>query len=300
MSAGTFSVVITETESPFCSATSTVIISSPAEALTLIATETSNVSCDNSQGTINAIANGGWGDYEYELTGAATVAFSPDGTFTDLSAGNYTVNVMDAEGCIASVNIFLVEPTPIDATFTPSTTLLSCFGGQNATITISNVTGGQGTEYIYTLNTISPTPSSSGPQTSNMFGDLGAGTYSIVISDGNECFFTSVDIVIAEPSPIQATLVKTTTQTCLTESALTLSATGGTGLYTYSNDSSFTTILGSFSSSTTFSVPVGTYQYYVRDINGCIANASNEITIDLLQDALITGFKDHFNISFVS
>ncbi|MEH6538010.1 MAG: T9SS type B sorting domain-containing protein [Psychroserpens sp.] len=282
MSAGTFSVVITETESPFCSATSTVIISSPAEALTLIATETSNVSCDNSQGTINAIANGGWGDYEYELTGAATVAFSPDGTFTDLSAGNYTVNVMDAEGCIASVNIFLVEPTPIDATFTPSTTLLSCFGGQNATITISNVTGGQGTEYIYTLNTILPTPSSSGPQTSNMFGDLGAGTYSIVISDGNECFFTSVDIVIAQPSPIQATLVKTTNQTCLTESALTLSATGGTGLYTYSNDSSFTTILGSFSSSTTFSVPVGTYQYYVRDINGCIANVSNEITIDPL------------------
>jgi len=149
-------------------------------------------------------------------------------------------------------------------------------------ITISNVTGGQGSEYIYTLTTILPTPSSSGPQTSNVFSDLGAGTYNITVSDGNECVLSSVDIVINEPTPIEASLVKTTNQTCLTESALTLSATGGTGVYEYSNDVSFTSVLGSFSASTTFQVPSGTYQYYVRDANGCIANVSNEITIDPL------------------
>ncbi|RKE95369.1 T9SS type B sorting domain-containing protein [Ichthyenterobacterium magnum] len=282
MTAGTFSVVVTETQAPFCSVTSTVIVSSPNEALALVANETSNVTCDNTQGTITAIANGGWGNYQYELTGDATVPFSPNGVFTGLSAGNYTVNVMDAEGCIASENIPLIEPTPIDATFTPSTILLPCFGDQNASITISNVTGGVGTEYIYTLNTILPTPSTSGPQTSNVFNNLGAGTYSISITDGNECFATSLDIVINEPTPIQANLVAATTQTCLTESTLTLSATGGSGTYTYSNDSSFATILGTFTSSTTFSVSDGTYQYYVRDINGCIANISNEITIDPL------------------
>ncbi|MDG5491573.1 T9SS type B sorting domain-containing protein [Psychroserpens sp. SPM9] len=287
LTAGTFSVVITETESPFCSATSTVIISSPSEALTLSATETSNVSCDNSQGTITATADGGWGTYEYELTGDATVAYSPNGTFTNLSAGNYTVNVMDAEGCIASENITLTEPTPIDATFTPNAPLLDCFGDQNASITVSNITGGQGTEYIFTLNTILPTPSTSGPQTSNVFNNLGAGTYSISISDGNECEMTSVDIVISEPTPIEVNLVKTTSQTCLTESALTLSTSGGTGPYTYSNDSSFTTTLGSFSTSTTFPVPAGTYVYYVRDVNGCTAEVSNEITVDPLLDLTI-------------
>ena len=284
MSAGSFTVEIIETESPFCNATSSVIITSPSEALTLVATETSNVSCDNSQGTITAVASGGWGTYEYELTGAANVPYSSNGTFTDLSAGNYTVNVIDAEGCIASVNVVLVEPTPIDAMFTPSTTVLSCFGDQDASISITNVTGGQGTEYSYTLTTILPTPSTSGPQTSNVFGNLGAGTYSITVSDGNECTLTSVDIVISEPTPITASLVKTTTQTCLTESTLTLSASGGTGQYTYSNDSTFATVLGTFSASTTFSVPPGTYHYYVRDENGCIANVSNDITIDPLPD----------------
>ncbi|MCF6295834.1 MAG: T9SS type B sorting domain-containing protein [Flavobacteriaceae bacterium] len=287
MLAGSYSVVITETASPFCSATSNVIISSPAEALALIANETSDVTCDNSSGTITATANGGWGDYEYELTGAATIAYSSNSTFTDLSAGNYTVNVRDAEGCIVSVNITLDGPIPIDATFTPNTTLLSCFGDQNASITVSNVTGGQGTDYIYTLNTILPIPSSSGPQVSNVFTDLAAGTYSITITDSFECILTSVDIVISEPTPIQASLVTTTTQTCFTESTLTLSTTGGTGPYEYSDTINFANVLGSFTSSTTFSVPDGTYQYYVRDANGCVANVSNEITIDPLPELVI-------------
>jgi gliding motility-associated-like protein len=287
MFAGSFTVVLTETETPFCSATENVIISSPAEDLTINATETSNVTCDNSQGTITAIAAGGWGDYEYELTGYATVPYSSSGTFTDLSAGDYTVNVRDAENCIATVDITLIEPLPIDATFTPNTTLLDCFGDQNASITMTNVTGGQGTEYIYTLNTILPTPSTSGPQGSNVFDNLGAGTYSVTISDGYGCFLTSVDIVIAEPTEIDASLVTATTQTCLNESTLTLSATGGTGTYTYSDNSTFTPVLGSFSSSITFSVPTGTYEFYVRDSNGCNSVVSNEITIDPLPDLII-------------
>ena len=44
----------------------------------------------------------------------------------------YTVNVRDVEGCIASETITLSLPDPITATFTPSTTVLDCFGDQNA------------------------------------------------------------------------------------------------------------------------------------------------------------------------
>ena len=288
MEAGTFSVVITETDIPFCSATSSVIIASPLEAMTLSVSETSNVTCNDNEGTITAIATGGWGDYEYELTGAATVAYSNNGSFSGLSAGTYIVNVRDAGGCIVSETITLETPDPITATFTPSTTVLSCFGDQDASITISNVTGGQGTNYTYTLNTVLPTPSVSGPQTSNVFENLGPGTYFVRITDGYDCEFTSVNIVITEPAPIEASLVRTTTQTCLTESTLTLSATGGTGLYSYSENSSFTPIIGTFSTSTTFSVPDGTYAYYVRDANGCVTNVSNEITVDPLPTLEVT------------
>ena len=287
LTAGNYTVEVIETESPFCSETATVVVSSPSETLVLTASETSNVTCDNSQGTITAIASGGWGTYEYELTGDASVAYSPTNVFSNLSAGNYTVNVRDSEGCIATVDIELIEPSPINATFTPSTTTLSCFGDQDASITISNVTGGQGTDYVYTLNTIAPNSSTSGPQTSNVFANLGPGTYSVTIEDSLGCSLTSVDIVIDEPTPVDANLVVETTQTCTTESTLTLSGSGGVGPYTYSTDANFTTIIGTFASSTTFSVSDGTYHYYVRDTNGCVANVSNEITIDPLPELTI-------------
>lgn len=282
LTSGTFTVVITETASPFCSNTANVIIGSPSDALTVTATETSNVTCDDDRGTITAIATGGWGTYEYELTGAATVPYSSNGTFTNLSAGTYTVNVRDAGGCIASDTVTLVVPPPISSTVTASTTMLSCFGDANATITANATTGGQGSNYTYTLNMLAPTVSSSGPQSSNVFSNLGAGTYQVVVTDGYNCEFISADVVIDAPTEVQASLVAASTPTCTVDATLTLSATGGTGTYTYSDDASFTTILGTFATSTTFSVVPGTYQYYLRDANGCVANVSNEITIDPL------------------
>ena len=287
IAAGTYSIVITETASPFCSATSSVIIQSPSNALVVVATETSNVTCDDNAGTISAVSSGGWGNYEYELTGAATVAYSPNGTFTNLSAGSYTVNVRDAGGCIASDNIILNVPPPINATVAANTTLLSCFGDTNASITVIGVTGGQGSNYSYTLNMTLPSVSSSGPQTSPVFSGLGAGTYNVVVTDGYNCSFNSPNIVITEPTQIEASLVLETPQTCLTNSTLTLSATGGTGTYEFSDTASFATVLGSFTTSITFSVPVGSYQYFVRDTNGCVANVSNEIVIDPLPALII-------------
>ena len=295
--ADSYSVVVTETAIPFCSSTSNVIIGSPSEALMLVATETSNVTCDNDKGTIIATANGGWGDYQYELTGATTVAYSANGTFTGLAAGNYTVNVLDAGGCIASDNVTLILPSIIDGTIMASTSTLSCFGDTNASITANVISGGQGSNYTYTLNQVSPTASSSGPQTSPIFNELGAGTYNVTIADGYNCDVTTTNVTILEPTPIEATLVKAISQTCFATTTLTLSATGGTGTYTYSDSPSFTTALGSFTSSTTMTVSTGTYAYYVRDANGCISTVSNEIKIDPLPPLTIDIDKTNATIN---
>ena len=284
LAGGTYTINATLINSPFCSASKNFTITRPTEALDLSASETSNVTCTNDQGTIVAVASGGWSStyvYELELLGTV-VATNANGTFTDLAAGVYTVNVSDTEGCMVSETVTLLAPAPIDATFSPSTNLLSCFGDEDATITVSNVTGGQGGNYTYTLNSSSPSSTASGPQTSPVFTDLAAGTYTITINDGYDCSLDSGNIVIAEPTQMQASLVTATTQTCLTDATLTLSAAGGTGSYTYSDDISFATVLGAFTTSTTISVTPGTYVYYVRDANGCIANASNEITIETI------------------
>lgn len=278
---GNFTVTLTQTESPFCTVISNLItIDSPISALSLLATETSNVSCDDNIGTITAIASGGWGTYEYELTGAATVAYSSNGTFTNLSAGNYTVNVRDINGCIVSDDVMLVLPSPITATVTANTNTLSCFGDANATITATTVNGGQNTNYTYTLNSLSPTVASSGPQTLPEFNNIGPGTYSVTIRDGLNCEFTSPDIIITQPTEVQANLVLTTSQTCTTDATLTLSATGGTGSYEYSESQAFTSVSLPFTTSVTFPVTNGTYMYYVRDTNGCISTVSNDIVIN--------------------
>ena len=280
--AGSYTVVITETESPFCSANSTVIIPSPAEPLNLVATETSNVTCDDDKGTITATASGGWGTYEYELTGTATVGYTSNGTFSGLAAGPYTVNVRDAGGCIVSENITLTLPTPIDGTISATPNVLACFGDTNAAITVGGVTGGETSNYTYTLNRVTPIVTSSGPQTSPIFNGLGVGTYNVLITDGYNCAFTTADITITQPTQVEATLVKATSQTCTTQTTLTLSASGGTGLYDYSDTSTFTNVLGTFTGSVTFPVSTGTFSYYVRDANGCSSNVSNTILVDPL------------------
>ena len=287
LAAGNYTVTITQTENPFCEATSNVIIASPLEVLALTVSETSSVTCTDSEGTIVAIAEGGWGNYEYELTGSATIAYSPNGTFTNLSAGTYIINARDAQNCIVSETITLNIPAPITATFAQSVTELACFGDQNASISITTVSGGQGLNYSYTLNTLSPTVSTSGPQNTPVFNGLAAGSYTVTITDGFDCEFTSLDITISNPTEIQSSLVTTSTQTCLTEATLTLSASGGTGPYDYSTTNTFTTVLGSFVSSITFPVAAGTYSYYVRDANNCSINVSNEITIETIPDLTI-------------
>lgn len=289
LASGNYSVIIVETETPFCTTTANVVnIGTPQSALVLTISETSNVTCDNDQGTLTAIAAGGISPYEFELTGAATVPYSFDNVFTNLAAGTYTINARDANGCIETETTTLIAPTPISADIAADTTLLTCFGDQDAVLTVSNVLGGQGADYLYTLNTITPVSASSGPQASNVFENLGAGTYSVTITDGLECSFTTIEITINQPDPVVVSLIAASTPTCEIDATLTLNATGGTGDYEYSDNDTFIPILGTFTTLITFPVTDGVYEYYVRDANGCVAFVSNEITIDPLPELEIT------------
>ncbi|MBA0882188.1 T9SS type B sorting domain-containing protein [Flavobacterium undicola] len=283
LAAGTYTITATLTNSPFCTVSKNFTISQPSAALTIAETHTA-ITCisGNNDGSISATATGGWpGAYQFELTGPVTVAYSSQNFFNNLTAGTYTINVKDSKGCVATTTVTLVIPTPIIATATPNTTLLSCFGDKNAIITVTNPTGGQGSNYSYTLNMISPTASSSGPQLSPIFSGLGAGTYSVTVKDGYNCSFTSANIVIAEPTVIKVNLVVASTQTCQNQTQLTLTASGGTAPYFYSTDN-VTYSAASFAPSVTFPVAAGTYHYYVRDTNSCISYLSNDITIDPL------------------
>ncbi|QFZ55715.1 T9SS type B sorting domain-containing protein [Oceanihabitans sp. IOP_32] len=286
---GTYTVEATLVNTPFCTVTENFTITRPPTALSVIATQASSVTCDNNQGSIQAVATGGWSNvYEFQLMLGATEMepYSSNSFFTGLAAGTYTVNVRDSEGCIASDTVILPATPPITVSAVPNTTLLACFGDTNASIVVT-ASGGQGSNYSYTLNTLAPVVSNSGPQASNVFNNLGAGEYTVTVTDGFNCSTTSNVITITEPSEIQASLVVASTPTCLTEATLTLTASGGTAPYEYSTDATFTTSTSFTSSATIPNATPGVYQYYVRDANGCIANVSNEITIDPLPPLVV-------------
>lgn len=291
LSAGEYTVTATLTGTPYCTVTTTFVISQPNAPLAISETHTA-ITCvtNNDDGSISVTATGGWsGAYEYQLENSTGVVkiWSPVYDFPNLTAGNYTVRVRDAQGCIRFVNVLLANPTPIQVTASPDVNLVSCYGDTSATITVTNVTGGEGVNYSYTLNRITPTEViSSGPQPSPSFSGLGAGNYSVTVNDAWGCSGTSAVITINEPTLVTPLLVQSGNATCLTQATLTLSATGGTGPYSYSTDAGFTTVLGTFTATTpvTFNVAPGNYEYFVKDANGCVGFVSNGINVPQLPE----------------
>lgn len=286
LSGGNYQVVVTATETPFCTATSNfAVVSSPSEPLVLSANETANVTCTNNLGEIFASATGGWGTYQFELVNNSTsTTIQPLGAnslFTGLAAGNYTVTVQDAGGCSISSTVILVQPSLISANLTAANTNLLCNGDTNASVTATNVTGGQGT-FQYILNTYDLTGTtiviSSGAQTSPTFTGLGAGIYSITITDGWNCDFTTNTITITEPTSVVASLTLTSSLTCINDAVITVSASGGTAPYQYSTDGV------NFTNTTVYNVGPGTYQFFVRDANNCAVVQTNQITIETIPD----------------
>jgi gliding motility-associated-like protein/uncharacterized repeat protein (TIGR01451 family) len=295
LKSGIYTVTARLTGTPFCTVTKNFSIDQPTEKLDAVATSTA-ITCatGNNDGTISVTATGGWsGDYLYELVSTTNpvlnVGYSAQTKFTGLKEGLYTVNVKDSKGCIVSKNISLVNPTLINAVISTPTPSLTCFGDEAATITIANVTGGSG-NYRYTLLRTAPdgTITKNGPQQLASFSNLGAGTYVVSVSDDWTCSNNSNTIVIIEPKVVLASLAVKTTATCNNQATITLSAIGGTGLYSYSADAAFTSVIGSFGASVTFAVPSGAYNYYVRDANGCKSYVTNSIQLDPVPALVIT------------
>jgi hypothetical protein len=285
LTAGNFFVTVTATGTPFCTEDSnTITIPSPADALTLNATIAAEVTCTNDQGEIVALATGGWGTYEYELvnntTSTTIQAYTANNVFSTLPAGSYTVSVRDAGNCIVTQTLTLILPSPVAANITTTGTTLACNGDTNGSVSATGVTGGQGT-YQYVLNIYDATgttiEASSAPQTSAVFNNLGAGIYSITVVDGWSCDVTTNTVTITQPAPVQGFLSVTTGLTCTAQAEITITASGGTAPYQYSADNI------TFTSTNVYNVSSGTYQYYVRDANGCTAVMTNQVTVPSLE-----------------
>ena len=288
LSGGNYYVAVTEDNAPFCTEDSNVItIVSPSMALTASITQTAAVTCDNNAGEIFVNPNGGYAPYDIVLTNTTTSAIYTatdvlSTSFSGLSAGTYTVEVTDNGGCEVTDTTIVDPAIPITADITPLTQMLTCFGDSNGSVSAINVVGGQSV-YQYQLNVYDATgtniTSTSGGQTSNTFNNLGAGIYTITISDGWNCDVETVQAIITEPTDITGSLVQVSELTCVDPAEIQLTATGGTAPYEFSVDGvSYTPMTGG--DTHRFIVIAGVYQYYIKDAFNCGNIISNLISID--------------------
>ncbi|MCJ0743188.1 T9SS type B sorting domain-containing protein, partial [Pedobacter montanisoli] len=250
--AGTYTWSVTDGKS--CApATGNVTISQPAK---ITATENHTaIDCNGGSSTVTLIAQGGNGSYQYTL-GAQT---NSTGIFNNIAAGTYTWSVTDGKSCApATGNVTISQPAKITAT--ENHTVIDCNGG-SSTVTLT-AQGGNG-NYQYTLGTQT--------NTTGIFNNIPAGTYSWSVTDGKNCAPATGSITIAEPTIITATESHTVINCNGGTSTITLVANGGNGNYQYTLGSQ-SNITGVFTN-----VRAGTYNWSVRDAKGCLL--SNKVVV---------------------
>ena len=237
--AGTYTVTVKDSKG--CTTSKSITITQPAEPTTLTAASSAgDISCNGGNTTVTVTAAGGTGPY----TGT--------GSFTVI-AGTYNYTVKDAMGQSATTTITVTQPNALNVTATSGT--ISVNGG-TTTITLS-ASGGT-PSYQYKID-------NGDYQSSNIFNNVSAGTYTVTLKDDNGCS-VSKNITITQPAPI-ATLTASASSGIISCNAstttITVTATGGTSPYTGTG---------------TFTVTAGTYNYTVKDSKGTIANTSVTVT----------------------
>ena len=252
LAGGTYQVTVTDAN--LCFEVVEVVILTPPEMM-LQLTLDNHVSCGGgADGSVTATGSGGAGGIDY-VWSSGTNPTNP--TATGLSVGWVTVTATDANGCIKIDSIELTEPTPIS--LTTDSTDVTCNGFTTGTATV--IASGGASNFIYQWdananNQITPTASS-----------LSVGTYTVTVTDGNNCEAT-ISVEVLEP-PILTVTATAVDVICFgnVDGQSIVTPDGGTPNYAYEwSDGPIDKDRDDF--------VAGTYTVTVTDTNGCTATES--------------------------
>lgn len=258
-SEGTYTVIVKDANG--CTFTTSAFVSSNSGP-TALAVSSTNSTCGSSNATVTIGAvTDGTGPYTYSFDGSGYTATV---SYPGLPAGTYNVVVKDNNGCTFATST-IVTNFPVPTALTVTTVNSTC-GASNGIINIGAVTGGAG-PFTYSVNASAFT-------SVLVYSGFAAGTYNVIVKDGNGCTFNTTAIVADTPGPtaIATTLTNTTCGNSIGSIVLG-TVTGGTASYTYSVDGS------AFSLSTIYSsLAAASYSIIVKDNNGCIFTTSATLT----------------------
>ena len=237
-------------------------------SLALVIESTTSPTCNgDNDGALVISSTGAQGSDDYYF-GADDESPSNFGIFNDLVAGDYEVIIVDGAGCEVSQTVTVPSAAPVTLSAT-LTSPISCNNTNDAVITVSNAMGGDGNLLFQLLGE---------PETSTnelTFSGLGAGTYTVIATDGNGCSGNSVATLVNNPSAIQVFITNSSSASCFDESdgQIVVSAFGG------AVEASITfSVNGESGLSSPLMVPGGTFTVIGTDINGC-SGSSEEVVI---------------------
>jgi hypothetical protein len=244
-----------------CMLATTIIITQPSQITATV--NTTNATCTTSNGSIMAMATGGSGTgYQYSLDGST---FSGTGLFTNLAAGNYFIVLRDANMCQNMVSgVITSAGGPNIGNLSAQN--VSCFGGQDGTISIQNVTSGTGT-LLYSKNGVNY-------QVNPTFSGLVAGAYIMYVKDANGCLDTMAKVILQPNAFVVQTNVTDILCHGTPAGSVQVLASGGAGFFAYSINNG----LNYQSGSSFLNLYAGTYTVLIKDAANCVASQAFEIT----------------------
>ncbi len=271
--AATYTVAVRDVNS--CGRSITVQVNTQNAPIVVDNITRDEIVCFGTTGSIQVQAHGGGGalTYEYAQDGGAFTAFNNNTAF---NAGNYRVRVKDAAGCYSAVSDVLsitAPAAPLTANITTSSyngVAISCYGLADGAINIaaSGGNGGSYTGYQYSINNSAYTANSN-------YSNLSIGNYQLRIQDARGCVVTK-NLVLQQPAaPVSLAVTAIDNLVCGAQPTgkITLQATGGTQPYAYTLNNGVAQNDNSFSA-----LNAGNYTLQVKDINGCTASATANVT----------------------
>ncbi len=218
----------------------------------------SDIDCfGNDNGAIDVTISGGVPPFIPSWTGPNGFSMGAE-DITNLEPGDYTISVVDGNGCLADSTFTIAENPILKATTSKVDNV--CAGGSDGAISISP-SGGSG---IYSYSWSGPNGFVSTDQNIN---GLVSGTYELTLTDDALCTFV-IQVNITEPSAINIDFASTDVLCAggATGSA-TASASGGTPAYTYewSGPNGYSNAGPSISN-----ILAGSYIVSVTDGNTCL------------------------------
>lgn len=257
--AGTYKVKATDAKG--CTATINVTIGQPS-SLSAFISGYDSVSCrGGSDGTATVAVSGGHAPYTYSWSDAAA---QKTAKATGLKAGNYSLMITDAKGCIASLSFKMPEPPQLQISIA-TVDSVKCTGDSSGAATVKT-SGGSGAHTI--------TWRGNGKlQTGLQLKHAPKGVYEATVTDAHGCT-ASVDVTIPEPQMLSLKMLSMDSVSCAggSDGALTVTAAGGSGRYSYQWHTN-----PAQSGPKATGLAAGEYTVTVTDAHGCETSAKYQV-----------------------